>query len=103
MTLETTKWDVQDSLQTPEDCALYIQAALEEAGDDPAYMAAVLGDVARSRGMAQTARAAGLTREGLYKAVGPDGNPSYATMVKILRALGLRFSVVAVPGVEMTS
>ncbi len=98
MTLETTKWDVQDSLQTPEDCALYIQAALEEAGDDPAYMAAVLGDVARSRGMAQTARAAGLTREGLYKAVGPDGNPSYATMVKILRALGLRFSVVAVPG-----
>lgn len=103
MTLETTKWDVQDSLQTPEDCALYIQAALEEAGDDPAYMAAVLGDVARSRGMAQTARAAGLTREGLYKAVGPDGNPSYATMVKILRALGLRFCVVAVPGVEMTS
>lgn len=98
MTLETTKWDVQDSLQTPEDCALYILAALEEAGDDPAYMAAVLGDVARSRGMAQTARAAGLTREGLYKAVGPDGNPSYATMVKILRALGLRFSVVAVPG-----
>lgn len=98
MTLETTKWDVQDSLQTPEDCALYIQAALEEAGDDPAYMAAVLGDVARSRGMAQTARAAGLTREGLYKAVGPDGNPSYATMVKILRALGLRFSVVALPG-----
>ena len=103
MTLETTKWDVQDSLQTPEDCALYIQAALEEAGDDPAYMAAVLGDVARSRGMAQTARAAGLTREGLYKAVGPDGNPSYATMVKILRALGLRFSVVAVPGMGMTS
>ena len=94
---------MQDSLQTPEDCALYIQAALEEAGDDPAYMAAVLGDVARSRGMAQTARAAGLTREGLYKAVGPDGNPSYATMVKILRALGLRFSVVAVPGMGMTS
>jgi probable addiction module antidote protein len=94
MTLVTTKWDVQDSLQTPEDCALYIQAALEEAGDDPAFMAAVLGDVARSRGMAQTARAAGLTREGLYKSLGPDGNPSYATMVKVLRALGLRFSVV---------
>lgn len=97
MTLVTTKWDVQDSLQTPEDCALYIQAALEEAGDDPAFMVAVLGDVARSRGMAQTARAAGLTREGLYKAVGPDGNPSFATMAKILRALGLRFSVVAGP------
>ena len=95
MTLKTTKWDIQDSLQTPEDCALFIQAALEEAGDDPAFMAAVLGDVARSRGMAQTARAAGITREGLYKAVAEGSNPSYATMVKILQALGLRFSVVA--------
>jgi len=96
MSIETTKWDVQDSLQTPEDCALYIKAALEEAGDDPAFMAAVLGDVARSRGMAQTARDAGITREGLYKAVAPDGNPSYATMVKVLRALGLRFTVEAI-------
>ena len=95
MTLKTTKWDIQDSLQTPEDCALFIQAALEEAGNDPAFMAAVLGDVARSRGMAQTARAAGITREGLYKAVAEGSNPSYATMVKILQALGLRFSVVA--------
>lgn len=95
MTIKTTKWDIQDSLQTPEDCALFIQAALEEAGNDPAFMAAVLGDVARSRGMAQTARAAGITREGLYKAVAEGSNPSYATMVKILQALGLRFSVVA--------
>ena len=97
MTIKTTKWDIQDSLQTPEDCALFIQAALEEAGNDPAFMAAVLGDVARSRGMAQTARAAGITREGLYKAVAEGSNPSYATMVKILQALGLRFSVVAAP------
>jgi probable addiction module antidote protein len=94
MSIETTKWNVQDSLNTPEDCALYIQAALEEAGDDPAYMAAVLADVARSRGMAKTARAAGISREGLYKAVSPDGNPSYATVAKIVRALGMRLTVV---------
>jgi probable addiction module antidote protein len=94
MSIETTKWDVQDSLQTPEDCALYIQAALEEAGDDPGYMAAVLADVARSRGMAATARAAGISREGLYKALAPDGNPSYATVAKIVSALGLRLTVV---------
>lgn len=97
MTLKTTKWDAQDSLQTPEDCALYIQGAIEEAGDDPAFIAAVLGDVARSRGMAQTARAAGITREGLYKALGPDGNPSFATVLKVLGALGLRIHVEAAP------
>jgi len=97
MTLHTTKWDVQDSLQTPEDCALFIQAAIEEAGDDPAFIAAVLGDVARSRGMAKTARAAGISREGLYKALSSDGNPSFATVLKVLASLGLRIHVEAMP------
>ena len=96
MSIETTKWDVQDSLQTPEDCALFIQAAIEEAGDDPVFITAVLSDVARSRGMAQTARGAGVSREGLYKALGPNGNPSFATVLKVLSALGLRIHVEAV-------
>lgn len=64
MTLETTRWDVQDGLQTPEDCVAFIEAAIEEAGDDAAFIATALGEVARSRSMAQTARDAGLSREG---------------------------------------
>ena len=97
MTLKTTKWDIQDSLQTPEDCALFVQAAIEEAGDDPAFITQVLADVARSHGMAQTARAAGISREGLYKALSADGNPSFATVLKVLGALGLRMHVEAAP------
>ena len=93
MTLETTRWDVQDGLQTPEDCAAFIEAAIEEAGDDAAFIAKALGEVARSRGMAQTARVAGLSREGLYKALSADGNPSFATVLKVLAALGLRMHV----------
>lgn len=91
--MTTTPWDVQDHLRTPEDCALYLEAVLEEAGDDPAFIAKALGDVARARGMAQTAREAGLSREGLYKALSPDGNPSFATVLKVLGALGLRLHV----------
>ncbi len=93
MTLKTTRWDVQDGLQTPEDCAAFIEAAIEEAGDDAAFIAKALGEVARSRGMAQTARDAGLSREGLYKALSADGNPSFATVLKVLSALGLRLHV----------
>lgn len=93
MTIKTTPWDVQDHLLTAEDCALYLEAALEEAGDDPAFIAKALGDVARARGMAQTARDAGLSREGLYKALSTDGNPSFATVLKVLGALGLRLHV----------
>ncbi len=93
MTIKTTPWDVQDHLRTPEDCALYLEAVLEEAGDDPAFIAKALGDVARARGVAQTAREAGLSREGLYKALSPDGNPSFATVLKVLGALGLRLHV----------
>ena len=91
--IKTTPWDVQDHLRTPEDCALYLEAVLEEAGDDPAFIAKALGDVARARGMAQTAREAGLSREGLYKALSADGNPSFATVLKVLGALGLRLHV----------
>lgn len=93
MSIETTRWDVQDALRTPEDCAAFIEAAIDEAADDPAFIAMVLGEVARARGMAQTARDAGMTREGLYKALSPAGNPSFATVLKVLVALGLRMKV----------
>lgn len=93
MSIETTRWDVQEALRTPEDCAAFIEAAIDEATDDPAFIALVLGEVARARGMAQTARDAGMTREGLYKALSPSGNPSFTTVLKVLAALGLRMKV----------
>jgi probable addiction module antidote protein len=93
MALETTPWNVQDHLQTPEECALYLEAVLAEAGDDPTFVAKAIGDVARARGMSQIARDAGITREGLYKALSEDGNPSFGTVLKVLSALGLRLHV----------
>ena len=93
MTLETTRWDVQDALRSPEDCAAFIEAAIEEAPDDPAFLALALGEVAKARGMAQTARDIGMSREGLYKALAPSGNPSFATVLKVLSAMGLRLHV----------
>jgi probable addiction module antidote protein len=93
MALETTPWNVQDHLQTPEECALYLEAVLAEAGDDPSFIAKAIGDVARARGMSQTARDTGLTREGLYKALSEEGNPSFGTVLKVLSALGLRLHV----------
>lgn len=91
--METMPWNVQDELKTPEDCAAFIRAALDGAGNDPAFLAVALGEVARSVGMSQVARDAGLSREGLYRALSSEGNPSYATMVKVLGALGLRLTV----------
>jgi probable addiction module antidote protein len=93
MSIETTRWDVQDYLRTPEDCALFIQAAIEEAGDDPAFIAKALGDVARARGMTSVARDTGLSRESLYKALSGDRSPDFATVLKVLGALGLRLHV----------
>lgn len=81
-----SKWDVVDHLDTEEDMALYLEACLEE--NDPALVVAALGDIARARGMAQLARETGLTREGLYKALSADGNPSFATVMKVMHALG---------------
>jgi probable addiction module antidote protein len=65
---------------------------MEEAGDNPALLAAALGDIARARGMAHLAKATGLTREGLYKSLSADGNPSFATILKVMKALGLKLT-----------
>lgn len=86
-----TKWDPAEHLKTEEDMAAYLDACIEEAGDDPTFITAALGDIARARGMSQLAKDTGLTREGLYKALNKDGNPSLGTVLKVVRALGLRF------------
>ena len=83
-----TPWDPVDHLKTEEDMVSYLEAALEEA--DPALVAAALGDIARAKGMTQVARDAGLGRESLYKALSPAGNPEFATILKVVAALGLQ-------------
>lgn len=82
-------WDPAEHLATAEDMAAYLEAALEDG--DSALVAAALGDIARAKGMTQVARDAGLGRESLYKALSPEGNPEFATILKVLTALGLRF------------
>jgi len=84
----TRPWDVVEHLETDEDMAAYLEAALEDG--DPAVVAAALGDIARAKGMTQLARDTGLGRESLYKALSPGGNPEFATVLKVVRALGLR-------------
>ena len=84
----TTPWDPADHLKSDEDMAAYLEAALEEG--DPALVAAALGDIARAKGMTQVARDAGLGRESLYKALSPAGNPEFATILKVVSALGLQ-------------
>jgi probable addiction module antidote protein len=86
-----------DYLQSDEDCAQYLQACMDEAPDDAALFTKAVGDIARVRCMMQLARYSGITREGLYKALGEQGNPSFATVVKVMHALGLQFNVGARP------
>ena len=84
----TTAWDPADHLKTEEDMAAYLEAALEEG--DSNLIAAALGDIARAKGMSHVAREAGLGRESLYKALSPAGNPEFATILKVVAALGLQ-------------
>lgn len=90
--ISTKAWDSAEHLKTEEDILLYLEACLEEAGDDPAFITHALGIVARARGMSKLARDTGMTREGLYKALSESGNPSFATIYKVARALGLRLN-----------
>ncbi|MBS0193979.1 MAG: putative addiction module antidote protein [Proteobacteria bacterium] len=93
MTEKFTAFDAAEYLKSEKDIALYLEAAQEEAGDDPAVMAMVLADIARARNMSQLAKAAGLTRAGLYKALSPDGNPRIGTLHNIAKALGLKLKL----------
>ena len=88
--IKLRKWDSAEHLKTDEDMALYLEACLEEAGDDAAFIAKSLGIIARAKGMSQLARDTGLGRESLYKALSGEGNPSFATILKVIKALGVR-------------
>lgn len=90
---ELAAFDVTKYLGTPEERAAYLQAMWEDSDGDPALVAAALGDVARGIGMSEMARATGLAREALYKALSSRGNPELGTVLKVLRALGLDLSV----------
>ncbi len=87
---KTTPYDVAEHLRTPEEMAAYLDAWLEEAPDDAAGIARALGDIARAKGMTQVAKDAGLSRESLYRALSAQGNPSFATVLKVARALGVK-------------
>ncbi|MHB8763986.1 MAG: addiction module antidote protein [Deferrisomatales bacterium] len=88
-------WDAAEHLKTEEDIVLYFEACLEEDPGDGSLVRAALGDIARARGMSQLARDTGLAREGLYKALSADGNPEFATVMKVIKALGLKLHATA--------
>lgn len=88
---KTVPYDIAEQLRTPEEMAAYLDAWLEEVPDDAAGIARALGDIARAKGMSQVARDAGLSRESLYKALSETGNPSFSTVLKVARALGVKF------------
>ena len=87
---KSTPYDVAEHLRTPEEMAAYLDAWFEAAPDDAAGIAGALGNIARAKGMTQVAKDAGLSRESLYRALSAGGNPSFATVLKVARALGVR-------------
>lgn len=91
MPIETTRFDVQDYLKTPEDQVAYVESFLEDGNAE--LLAVALGDIARARGVSEFARETGLSREAIYKALAPGGNPTLDTLNRALRALGLRLAV----------
>jgi probable addiction module antidote protein len=88
---KTIPWDSAEHLKTDEDIAHYLEAVFEDG--DPALIGHALGVIARAKGMSQIAQAAGLGRESLYKALSQEGNPEFATVLKVMRALGLKLRV----------
>jgi probable addiction module antidote protein len=93
MAINTTRWDSAEHLKTEEDMQLYLEACLEEAGDDPTLVVHALGVIARAKNMSQLSRATGISREGLYKALSPEGNPTFSTVAKVAKALGFKLTV----------
>ncbi|KFC08845.1 putative antitoxin [Trabulsiella guamensis ATCC 49490] len=95
-TMKINKWDSAEHPKTEEDMAAYIDACIGEAGDDAAFIAAALGDIARARGMTRLSKETGICRESLYKALSGKGNPSFGTILKVMKALGIRLHSAAV-------
>lgn len=98
MTIETNKWDIVNHLDSDEKIALFLEAVFEDG--DPAMIAGAIGEVARARGMSQVAKDAGLSRENLYRALSEGGNPEFATILKVIRAIGYDLTVVPHSAVE---
>lgn len=94
----TTRYDIAEHLRTREEMAAYLEACIEEANGDAAFIAKALGDIARAQGMTHVAREAGLSRESLYKALSGDRSPSFDTILKVVAALGLRLHAEATEG-----
>ena len=92
METKTAPYDVAEFLETPEEMAAYLEACIQEADGDAAFVAKALGDIARAKGMTQVAREAGLSRESLYKALSGDRSPSFDTILKVISALDLQLS-----------
>ena len=92
----TSSYDVAEHLRTPEEMAAYLEACMEEADGDAAFIAQALGDIARAKGMSQVACDAGLSRESLYKALSGERNPTLGTVLRVIGALGLKLRAEAV-------
>lgn len=90
-----TKWDAADHLRTPEDARLYLEACAEEDPGDGSLIRAALNDIARAGNMSRLAREIGMSREGLYKALSENGNPSFATVMRIAQAMGMQVRITA--------
>ncbi|WP_315838267.1 addiction module antidote protein [Bradyrhizobium prioriisuperbiae] len=92
MALKTTKFDVQDHLKSLGEQIAYLEAAMDDG--DSSFIATAIGDIARARGVTQFARETGLSREAIYKAFRPGGNPTIETLNKAMKALGLKLKLV---------
>ena len=92
MEIKTLPYDVAETLRTPDEMAAYLEACIEEADGDAAFISKALGDIARAQGITQIARQTGLSRESLYKALSGDRSPSFDTVLKVIAALGLKLS-----------
>jgi probable addiction module antidote protein len=99
----TSKYDIAEHLRTPEEMVAYLEACFEGAQGDAAFIAKALGDIARAKGMSQVAREAGLSRESLYKALSGERSPGFDTILKVMRALGLKLHAEAVPANDATA
>lgn len=93
MTIKLRKWDSAEHLKTDEDMQAYLQACIEESNNDAAFIAKALGNIARAKGMAQLSKDTGLGRESLYKTLSGEVNPSFDTVVKVVKALNLRLAI----------
>ena len=93
MALESTRFDTADHLKTREDVVAYLEAVFEDG--EPSLITHALGVIARSEGMTDIARAAGVTRASLYKSLSADGHPDFETVLRVVRALGLKLTVAA--------